>query len=217
MPPVAPNPRNPRRRSTAATARQQRVLDFVRRYTAAHRYPPSLADIGNGLGIRSTNGVAGHLRALRTKGLIDGPSHEPGPAGRRKVRARAIRIPGLSGGFLLPMLGVVAAGSLLEAEPEADQLDLKTLFGGDGLSAYRIEGGHLESANVSDGDFVVIEKTSDPPTGRTVVVEASGVASLSLFLKQAGGGVKMVTTHGPEPAPGPVRVLGLFSGVIRRT
>jgi SOS-response transcriptional repressor LexA len=54
----------------APTARQQKVLDFMRSYAAAHGYPPTLREIGAHMGIRSTNGVNDHLRALERKGLI---------------------------------------------------------------------------------------------------------------------------------------------------
>ena len=50
MAPPSPNPRNPRVRSAAATVRQQRVLDFIHQYTAAHGYPPTILDIGKALG-----------------------------------------------------------------------------------------------------------------------------------------------------------------------
>lgn len=52
------------------TARQQKVLDFLATYTADHGYPPTLREIGKHMGIRSTNGVADHLRALERKGFI---------------------------------------------------------------------------------------------------------------------------------------------------
>lgn len=52
------------------TARQQKVLDFLAEYAAAHGYPPTLREIGAHMGIRSTNGVNDHLRALERKGLI---------------------------------------------------------------------------------------------------------------------------------------------------
>lgn len=52
------------------TARQQMVLDFLTTYAATHGYPPTLREIGAHMGIRSTNGVNDHLRALERKGLI---------------------------------------------------------------------------------------------------------------------------------------------------
>lgn len=52
------------------TARQQLVLDFIREHIRIHRVPPTLREIGKAMGIRSTNGVNDHLRALERKGFI---------------------------------------------------------------------------------------------------------------------------------------------------
>lgn len=51
------------------THRQQLVLDFVRQACAKGR-PPTLREIGDHMGIKSTNGVADHLRALERKGYL---------------------------------------------------------------------------------------------------------------------------------------------------
>lgn len=53
------------------TDRQQEVLDFIRSFVATHGYPPTRREIGEGLAIRSPNGVMCHLEALRKKGAID--------------------------------------------------------------------------------------------------------------------------------------------------
>lgn len=53
------------------TDRQARILDFVRGYLAANGYPPTLREIGAHMGIRSTNGVNDHQRALERKGHIE--------------------------------------------------------------------------------------------------------------------------------------------------
>lgn len=52
------------------TRRQEQALDFIRDSISAHGYPPTLREIGAHMGIRSTNGVNDHLRALKRKGYI---------------------------------------------------------------------------------------------------------------------------------------------------
>jgi SOS-response transcriptional repressor LexA len=46
------------------------VLENIREYIAEHGYPPTLREIGARMGIRSTNGVTDHLRALERKGFV---------------------------------------------------------------------------------------------------------------------------------------------------
>lgn len=51
---------------TEPTPRQQEVLEFIRTYPGS----PTIRDIMRGLGMRSPNGVACHLKALERKGCI---------------------------------------------------------------------------------------------------------------------------------------------------
>ena len=46
------------------TGRQGQVLDYIRQSITERGYPPTLREIGLHMGIRSTNGVNDHLRAL---------------------------------------------------------------------------------------------------------------------------------------------------------
>lgn len=52
------------------TARQQKVLDFIRSHIVEKGYPPTLREIGKHMNILSTNGVQDHLLALERKGFI---------------------------------------------------------------------------------------------------------------------------------------------------
>ncbi len=52
------------------TDRQRMVLDFICTSIDDRGYPPTLREIGMKLGIRSTNGVNDHLRALERKGYL---------------------------------------------------------------------------------------------------------------------------------------------------
>lgn len=52
------------------TQRQQQTLAFLREFIARCGYPPTLREIGDHMGIFSTNGVNDHLRALERKGFL---------------------------------------------------------------------------------------------------------------------------------------------------
>jgi repressor LexA len=68
------------------TQRQQMVLDFIRQSITERGYPPTLREIGARMGIRSTNGVNDHLRALERKGYLT----------REDMKSRALRPTGLN-------------------------------------------------------------------------------------------------------------------------
>src|SRR5689334_3316679 len=63
------------------TDRQQQVLHYIRQSIHERGYPPTLREIGAHMGIRSTNGVNDHLRALERKGYLT----------REDMKSRALR------------------------------------------------------------------------------------------------------------------------------
>src|SRR5580693_7803867 len=67
------------------TQRQQMVLDYIRQSITDRGYPPTLREIGARMGIRSTNGVNDHLRALERKGYLT----------REDMKSRALRPTGM--------------------------------------------------------------------------------------------------------------------------
>ena len=100
------------------TARQKAVLEYISDSIHVRGYPPTLREIGNHLGIRSTNGVNDHLRALERKGYLT----------REDMKSRTLRLmktpdgrpssrpPAANDNLVeVPIVGRVAAGALTEA------------------------------------------------------------------------------------------------------
>ena len=46
------------------TDRQRQILDFITKRIQEQGYPPTIREIGEEMGIKSTNGVNDHLKAL---------------------------------------------------------------------------------------------------------------------------------------------------------
>jgi len=63
------------------TDRQRAVLAFITASIEQRGYPPTLREIGEHMGIRSTNGVNDHLKALEKKGYL----------AREDLKSRALR------------------------------------------------------------------------------------------------------------------------------
>jgi repressor LexA len=51
-------------------ARRQAVLDYIQQFIAERHYPPTLREIGKGVGITTTSLVKYHLDRLERDGLI---------------------------------------------------------------------------------------------------------------------------------------------------
>ncbi|MGL6095004.1 MAG: transcriptional repressor LexA [Fimbriiglobus sp.] len=203
---------------TALTATQQRIFDFIRRYIEENGYPPAIRDIGTAFDIVSPNGVMCHLRALQKKGYI----HRDEKSDTRGGRARAITIPGVSaGGFSLPLLGPVAAGRAIEAEQTDDRVDMKDLFGADGLYLLKVRGTSMIESQIADGDFVVIRKQENADNGEKVVAMVDKAMTLKKFFRKKDQ-IRLEpcnSTMDPilvDPSRNDVQVLGVLVGVIRK-
>ena len=56
--------------SEPLTERQEKILSFIKKSIVDQGYPPTIREIGEHFGIRSTNGVNDHLKALERKGYL---------------------------------------------------------------------------------------------------------------------------------------------------
>lgn len=70
------------RQHLCLTSRQREALDFIMQHQNEYGYSPTLREIGEHMGIRSTNGVNEHLKALERKGYIE----------RRENLSRSIKV-----------------------------------------------------------------------------------------------------------------------------
>ena len=94
--------------------RQQKMIEFLREFIAEHRFPPTIREIGEKVGISSTSVVKYNLDALQTKGYIE----------RDRDISRGIRLLGdlannLVDTIQVPLLGRIAAGVPIPAADTA--------------------------------------------------------------------------------------------------
>src|SRR5207237_9641155 len=68
--------------SEPLTERQEKILSFIKKSIIDQGYPPTIREIGEHFGIRSTNGVNDHLKALERKGYLE----------RGELKSRALRV-----------------------------------------------------------------------------------------------------------------------------
>lgn len=202
------------------TETQQKIFDFIREYIQQEGYPPAIRDIGNAFDIKSPNGVMCHLRALQKKGYIK--RDEKNDEEKRGGRARAITIPGVtSGGFSLPLLGVVAAGKTLEAVEQNERLEMKELFAHDNLYVLKVRGTSMIESQIADGDYVIIKRQEQADNGEKVVAMVDKAMTLKKFYKRKDH-VRLDPCNSSmdpiivDPAKENVSVLGVLVGVIRK-
>jgi repressor LexA len=194
------------------TPRQREIYRFIRQHWQEHGYVPTVREIAEHFGIRSPNGVVGHLRALERKGLI---LRQPG-------HARAIVLRHEPWEYSVPVYGVVAAGSPVEAiQQEEERLQLAELFPTRrGLFALRVRGNSMIEDHIQDGDLVLIEPKEHPRNGEPVVAWINGEVTLKRYYHE-GNRIRLQPANA-ELMPIYVtrkdnfRILGVLRGVIRR-
>ena len=202
----------------ALTPKQQQIYNFIRKQIETKGYPPAIRDICEAFGISSPNGVMCHLKALQKKGYINRVEKRD----NKRAQARGITIPGVSaGGFSLPLRGVVAAGRAIETEEMDDRLELRDLFGSDGLFVVQVRGQSMIDGHIADGDFVVIRQTQTCENGEKVVAQIDNAHTLKKYYHKKGviRLEPMNSTMEPivvDPSRQDVRILGVLVGVIRK-
>ncbi|MGD0833175.1 MAG: transcriptional repressor LexA [Candidatus Dormibacteria bacterium] len=149
----------------ALTERQAEVLAYIRQHIISNGYPPSVREIGEGVGLSSSGTVQHHLEELETKGYIF-----------RRGERKTIRIlqPGLPEQPLplVPLLGRVAAGTpLLAVEHIEDYVPVPTGTGKlvEGCFALRVVGDSMVGAGILNGDIVIVRPQVEAESGAIVV------------------------------------------------
>ena len=184
------------------THRQQMVLDYIRRSITDRGYPPTLREIGSFMGIRSTNGVNDHLRALERKGYLT----------REDMKSRALR-PSIDGPFPnaehppangnsgseshhvqederlveVPVVGRVAAGMPILAEQnvvDTVRIDRMLVRGGKDVFALRVQGESMIEAGIHDADYIFVRKQPSASRGDIVVALLGDEATVKYYFPE---------------------------------
>jgi repressor LexA len=219
------------------TERQRAVLTFISASIDERGFPPTLREIGNHLGIRSTNGVNDHLRALERKGYLtredmksrtlrlvrplDGSSSAPPPP-PEETHDEVERDDDL---IEIPILGRVAAGLLHEAiEAPEDTVRIDRMLVGRGADVFglRIVGESMIDAGIHDGDYVFVRKQLSANRGDVVIALVGDEATCKHFFPERDHIRLQPANATMEPILIPksdwrsTQILGVVVGVYRR-
>jgi repressor LexA len=217
------------------TQRQKMVLEFIQNTINVDGYPPTLREIGNFMGIRSTNGVNDHLRALERKGYLTRKDMKsrtlrPTAAVERLLKSSSIRPLDDSEEddlemIEIPILGRVAAGALQEAiEQPSDHVRIdRMLIGGQrDVFGLRIRGESMIDAGIHDGDYVFVRKQLEATRGQIVIALVGDEATCKYFFPESDHIRLEPANHNMVPIVVPktdwrdTQLLGVVVGVYRK-
>ena len=200
---------------TAITERQQVIYQFIRETIASRGMPPTMREIGEKVGIRSTNGVEKHLLALERGGHIT----------RERGKSRGISVMGGSRpAAAVPLLGRVAAGvPVLSPENregdvtvDASLFDIKAT---QPVFALGVRGDSMIEAHILDGDTVLVREQSTAANGDIVVALVEGETTVKRFFLENDRVRLQPENRSMAPlylVSGELRILGKVVGVMRK-
>ena len=199
-----------------------KILECLARKKRGGEETPSEREITRAVGLKSSQTVHHHLKALEAEGYVE---RLPGGSAGRTTKRRPIRITPKGWGAVgtAPLLGRIAAGRGLEAvaDEEAYSLAAELLGSRSGRRRYvlRVVGDSMVDARISDGDLLVVEEDEEPEDGAVVVALIGGGEEVTVKkLYREGESVRLRPQNGEHEdiivAAEDVVVQGRAVGVI---
>ncbi len=212
--------------TTGLTPRQQAILRVIQQTTADRGYPPSVREIGQGVGLTSPSSVAHQLRTLEELGYLRKDPHRPralvvshpdksvgsnaAPSSQTSLPSNAVEV---------PLVGRIAAGGPILAEQHTeDVMPLPRDLVGDGeLFMLTVVGDSMIDAAICDGDFVVVRRQPNCENGDIVAALLDDEATVKTFKRRDGHVWLMPHNPAYEPILGDsAQILGKVVSVLRK-
>ena len=166
------------------TEKQKIILEYIKQEILNKGYPPTVRDICDAVGLRSTSSVHAHLETLEKNGYIR----------RDPTKPRAIEIIDESFNLMrrevvnVPRLGKVAAGEPILAVENVDSyFPVSSEYVPNAQTfMLKVKGESMINAGIYDGDNILIEQTKDVENGDMVVALLEDSATVKTFYKEDG-------------------------------
>ncbi len=222
---------------TGLTPRQRAVLAVIRESVEQRGYPPSVREIGEGVGLTSPSSVAHQLTTLERMGylrrdpnrpralVVADPAEQPDGAPVAPT-ARLASVPDEADGgpaaadtAFVPVVGRIAAGGPILAEQQVEAVFPlpRDLVGTGELFMLKVVGDSMIDAAICDGDWVVVRQQATAENGDIVAALLDDEATVKT-LKRRDGHVWLMP-HNPAYAPilgDDATIMGKVVTVLRR-
>lgn len=167
------------------TKKQTAVLDYIKKYTAKHGYPPAVREIGQALGLSSPATVQAHLNKLKEAGVIKNSSN--------KFRTIELLV---DNEYLeqdedvvkVPLLGKITAGNPIEAIERPNEyfnLPASIIPQNETIFTLEVSGESMINKGIYDGDYVIVKRQNTAHNGDIVVaMTEENEVTLKTFYKE---------------------------------
>jgi repressor LexA len=192
------------------TRRQQEIFAILRDNQEQFDHPPTYDELCQLLGVSSRGSLHKQIQALIQAGLV-----EPTQGLQRGIRLVETEAP--EG---IPFLGRIAAGSPIEAIPQAELMKVPDELLGQGpCYVLQVSGDSMIEEGIFDGDYVIIEQRSQAANGEIVVALVRNEEVTLKKIEQRPGEVILYPANSSMAAmiykPDEVEIQGVLKGLMR--
>jgi len=171
------------------TRRQREILNFILSFSRKKGYQPSMREIGDRFGIKSTHGVHRHLEALERKGYVKRP------VGQGRA-LQLVHFTPHSDSVEVPVVARVAAGEPTLAVENIEgtlAMDQSLVRGKDNFFL-RVKGDSMVDAHILDSDYVLVRPQPSAENGDIVVALIEDEATVKRFFRK-GDTIQLKPEH----------------------
>ena len=174
------------------TEKQKQILEFIENFQENEGMAPTVSEISEYFGIKSSTAFA-HLKALERKKELS-----------RSSKARSINLANSAnnpmrlfpGALIIPVLGRVNAGMPSESMEYKENdicIDKSMLKCSDAenLFALKIQGESMRDLGMFDGDIIIVERTQNIRKGDVVVALVNNEVTVKSYFPQNGNIIEL--------------------------
>ena len=164
------------------TPKQEEIYQVIKESILGRGYPPSVREIGQQVGLKSTSSVHAHLETLEKKGYI---RKDPTKPRTIEITDDSFQMPRREL-VNVPMVGQVAAGlPILAQENITDYFPFPVEFlPNTETFMLRVKGDSMVNAGILNGDHIIVAKQSTARNGDIVVALVEDSATVKTFYKE---------------------------------
>lgn len=167
------------------TNRQKEILEYIKKFSADKKYPPSIREIAANFNLNSPATAHVHVNKLIEKGYLK--------RGKGSNHLLELLVPnefekGNDNVITVPLLGKVTAGNPIEAiEVPNEVIDLPAYLLPKKKEVFtiKVEGDSMINAGIYDKDIVIVERTNNAKNGEIVVaMDDENQVTIKRFYKE---------------------------------
>lgn len=205
--------------------RQQEILDFINKQIEEKGYPPSVREICDGIGLRSTSTVHCYLTNLEKEGAIIKDPTKPRALKVVSSKASSGKLNQSASNYSvkeivdIPIVGRVTAGQpILAVENIEDTFPMPlSVVQNSTVFMLKVRGESMIEAGILDNDYIVVRQQPNADNGDIVVALIDDEATVKTFYKEKDHIRLQPENKYLEPiiVNGPLAILGKVIGVFR--